>query len=168
MKPEFSQAGPLLDWIEVLAGTRGHILIDGFAGAGKSTLAAALADHGFKHFSVDDFVVAEMSPNKSRYIDVVDLGALRAGLLKHPWSVIDGVTGLDLADALGVPLRAHVYVKQLNERGEWYHADEVLLENDLDSIAPPSQLLLCQRRYHVERQPHEICDAVFVRQDDLE
>ena len=114
MKPEFTQVGPLLCWIETLATTHGYILIDGFAGAGKSALATAIADHGFKHFAVDRFAVAQMSPNYSRYIDVIDLSALKASLLKHSSSVIDGVTGLEITDALGVPLRAHVYVKHLN------------------------------------------------------
>jgi cytidylate kinase len=168
LKPEFTEVEALLSWLGTERNTEGHILVDGFAGSGKSTLAKEIAKHGFEHIAVDGFAVQQMDSGRLRYVDVIDLAALKGHILKQSSSVIDTVTGLDLGDVLAVPLRAHIYVKHLSKHGVWHHADQIVLENRLDSIAPPNELRLSQRRYHIDRRPHEVCDAVFIRQDPSE
>ncbi|MFN3668101.1 MAG: hypothetical protein ACK4VY_02235 [Brevundimonas sp.] len=164
--PHFTEVDALGDVIQAMPNTHGHILVDGFHGAGKSTLARALGSRlNLPVLEADNLVKRQIRGVSDRYIDTLDQLALRAKLLSLASCVVDGVSALDIADAVPIAVKAHIYIKHLDRHGDWSDADEVELENEIDRFARPSALRVCLRRYHASRAPHLICDAIFLRQD---
>lgn len=136
--------------------------IDGFPGAGKSSLASAVgADLGLPAFRLDDFLDDE-DPIGRRYMDVLRWDLLRGAVrARHGRGLIlEGVLLLDVAERLALSLDCLIYVKRLLRGGAW--RDGVVY----DPTDPRSPSLGLQiGAYHLERRPDLIAQVVYERVD---
>jgi hypothetical protein len=159
------------------------IVLDGFDGAGKSTLAKALSEAlGLNHIEVDEFLVPD-SPVS--YVESIRCPDLAAAIGVRP-CILDGVFARDVLDRLNLTADLHVYVKRMrfqNDFRRWLDGEfeefqtfAEWKENEDRSIAEydkliggtahdPSQPgLFCDLRdYHFRRPPHERTDLIFER-----
>jgi hypothetical protein len=135
----------------------GHIVaIDGFMGAGKSTLSFELAQllNGFR-VSLDSYVDRDL--DVTDYVEKLRLAHLSRDLdnlvMRFPCLVIEGIRVLDVLQRAGHSPSTRVYVKRLSSLGIWHDGHH--LENfEAGTDVPEGWLRRDELSYHSRRRPH--------------
>ncbi|MCE9657796.1 MAG: hypothetical protein K8R60_04505 [Burkholderiales bacterium] len=140
------------------------VAIDGFSGAGKTTLAQHLAEATSGRCVDLDDLVPDTPPTVPSYADLIDAADLRRRIAACGAAItfVSGVCLRDVLDAAGVAVALRIYVKRLSEVGLWH--DGLNLEDVESGAAMPSHWLgACDLAYHSRQRPHERSDFVIER-----
>ncbi len=158
----FNDVDKLATDIVARVGAPAIIGVDGWTGAGKSTLAEKLAlATGGSWFDLDNALVHDQG---------CFVNALRFDCVSNWLTQISGfgfISGVCLRQALevaGIRAAMHIYVKRMATWG-WADEDE-LYENVLSGVRGSSgghALRLEMRDYHQQWQPHKNADYEFHR-----
>ncbi len=150
-----------------------RIAIDGDHGAGKSTLAKALAFAlQFQYIELDSY----LERNQRAYVDYIDYGSLAVALKTTQSFVIEGVCLLEVLERVNFRPQANIYLKRMRygiwadeERFDIFEPlDEVLVKAremaSLFSSTPVVCLGLDEEviRYHARFRPHHSADITFL------
>jgi hypothetical protein len=158
----FRSESTLINWIsnKIYASP---VLIDGWLGSGKTTLALTLASH-FNGSAID--VDCYLTQQQDKFVEALDINRLVNDIQQATCPFVSGICMRQVHAIIGNPSALHVYVKRMANWG-WADEDEALAINgplhELDKIAPPGAATLETRGYHEKWQPHIIADAVFER-----
>ncbi len=139
--------------------------IDGFMGAGKSTLSFELAAllNGFR-VGLDCYVDRDL--DVTDYVEKLKLSHLARDLgnliIRFPCVVVEGIRVLDVLERLRHTPSTRVYVKRVSSVGIWHDGHH--LENFEDgSSVPDDWLLRDELSYHARRRPHCEADIFYER-----
>jgi hypothetical protein len=121
------------------------VALDGYHGAGKSTLALDLSRHlNISVIHVDDYI----EPNTGTFIDAVDLQKIELSIEKYP-VLLDGVCILKLLELMGRKADAIIYVRSLKPK-----SGPTAIEDPLAAEVT---------RYHREYNPEIMADIIYDR-----
>ena len=134
---------------------RGLLGIDGFHGAGKTTLAVTLAEKmGGIRVGLDSYV--ERSREADRYVGLLRLEDLARDLnglsQRFQCVVIEGVCLLEALAAVGVEPDRLLYVRKISAQGLWH--DGFHLEDYSAGVPAGGWLAESVYSYHQQYQPH--------------
>ena len=155
------------------------ISIDGVDGAGKSTLAKAIASIASTHvISVDDYLIrfkGSYLPNL-RYEDLAN--DLKAAETHHlQFVIIEGLCILAVLERLHRQPDIPVYIRKLNKYGQWADEFDYSEDNDLDEVLKRLSKIDARHpdmpgqgdkerelvRYHIQKRPITHAQYVYDR-----
>lgn len=140
------------------------VLVDGWTGAGKTTLGRAMADEiGADFFDLDDY----LRKGQDYFFRSLSLDRLQKDIDRAAGSsriVVAGVCMRDVQQAVQIERAVHVYVKRIASWG-WADEDELnpSFQKSFDQIAIPSELIREVRNYHTRHRPHLVADFIYNR-----
>ena len=137
---------------------KGLIAIDGFDGAGKTTLAKQLSSAlDLLLLYLDSFLLKQTAKS---YTNDLDFQSLAQDICAAGKSVIvSGICILDALDKMDLSPSVHIYVKFIAKNGLWHQGWDI--DNDrIDGNWFKNEVL----QYHRRRRPHEAADYTVVRE----
>jgi hypothetical protein len=152
------------------------IAIDGCDGAGKTYLSQEIFDRmSCEVLKLDNF----LDRDKGAYIKNIQFGKIKNFIERQRKTVvIEGVCLFRILEELKLSADCFVYVKKVNERGEWLDADECLIDvSPEDRINKIEQLVKSSFpnfqglsnlkkeiiKYHYQYRPYSNCDCIYIR-----
>jgi hypothetical protein len=134
--------------------------VEGFAGAGKSSFAAALAGRlGWRHIDVDAFSIDHESVTSS---ERVDRTKLRDAIGSGTGVVLEGVCLREVVAADHMdPLK--VYVARVSLSGNRYLWHDAIEMEDASSAKSTDRRFQAVAAYHRRVRPHVDADYTFLR-----
>lgn len=160
---EFSDLGTLLAHLGEREPLSDPIIIDGWSGAGKSSLARSVAKtFNRRLIRLDCYILSRGSLLSEDYVAILDLERLRADLKSESRClVMEGICVSRVAEAVGVKPGLRIYVKLIDDDGRWKHQSE--FRNP--TTRPPFGD--CMQAYLRHYKPHVRSDIRFLVRDDL-
>ncbi|MDX1914354.1 MAG: hypothetical protein SFU55_02120 [Methylophilus sp.] len=155
-----------------------RIGVDGTSGAGKSTMASALARAlGLNHVNLDDYLVKK----QGGFLDHLRYDDIKRKTSELGCFVIDGVCLLSVLEEIETSVDCLVYVKRICH-GLWADEDECEVTEDVEgyirkeretvglvegSEKTPDTLGLAEEiiRYHDKYKPHREAELFYTRED---
>lgn len=145
------------------------ISIDGFMGAGKSTIATQLADElTCALISTDAFV--DPDADGPHYLDRLRLQEMKEEVSFRmrtcEFIIVEGICVISVLSEVGVRSDTRIYVKRISELGLWHdglHLEDYLGERSIKENE--EGLHRSEFDYHAHTRPHESADFVFERLD---
>lgn len=157
----FHDEEKLLEWCAVQPGDRLRLVgIDGFTGAGKSSLGRKIAARTAANYVELD----KLTDVGLRYVEAMRYGELAQHLELPGNHVVEGIFLQDVLREARVAASLMIYVKRLEQNGRWSDGFELSDSAELneEQVRPaPSCLSVQVIRYHEEYRPHELADVVF-------
>jgi hypothetical protein len=134
--------------------------VEGFAGAGKSSFAAALAGQlGWRHIDVDAFSIDDASVASS---EGIDRAKLRDAIGSGTGVVLEGVCLRDIVALEHMdPLK--VYVARVSLDGNRYLWHDAIEMEDPGSEKATDRRFQAVAAYHRRVRPHADADYTFLR-----
>lgn len=140
-------------------GARAIIGIDGWTGAGKSTLASALAEQ--LNASTYDLDTA-LNRDRECYVAALKIDEIASALTRHAGLLlVSGICLRQVLEMAGHGADAHIYIKRM---ATWGWADEDELSGTLAGISGSvggDNTRGEMRAYHTTYQPHLNADFEF-------
>ena len=140
------------------------ISIDGWMGAGKSTLGETLAAQlSIAHIDLDSFLI----PDQKKFVEAIQIDSLVGALSGCTETVIvSGVCVLSVLENAGFKPDCRIYVKRMASWG-WADEDQIygkILEQVSENLGQPiAPVSLEVREYHIARRPEDNAHIVFLR-----
>lgn len=162
MANSFTDLDDLANSIRLKLDGSGIVGIDGWMGAGKTTLANALAKRlDGSVFDLDSALVHDQKV----YVSALRMSEVSEALATHPRPlIVSGICLLEVFENVGTQLDARVYIKRMATWG-WADEDEL---NGIDFGIPEAcgdAVRQELRHYHQKWQPHLHADYEFQRTD---
>lgn len=148
----------------------GIVLLDGYAGSGKTTLGHCICCHlgtGMVNLvEADQF----LRRKQGRYVDELDFNRLKEAIVaaacRAPIVLLDGMCAREIAERSDVTARFSVYVQRNTSTGLAGDLDILDGEQGCGSDAGLSAFDKEARAYHSRYRPRRDADLIFIRHED--